>query len=393
MQNQSGSTQFDKAYRLHMQGRRAEALAAYRTLVRTRPNHLDGQYMLGTLYAEMRNLGPAVHHLTIAARLDSSSPYVQTNLGIVRKLMGEPDKALTHFRKALDLKADHAEALANLGGLLLSAGMHEDAERHLRTALAINDKLADAWTWLGASRTRQDDEAEAVECFRRGAELGSRIAAYEIERRSGANPDAPPPEAITMLFDNYASYFDQHLTETLGYRVEAVTDVLAAVAGGRRFDVVLDLGCGTGAAGAVLRGMAKHLVGIDLSTGMLNKARERHVYNELVAADLVAHLGTVKRTDLAFAADVLIYLGNLSPLFRALGRCLAAGGLFAFSIERGEGAGFQLQRSGRYTHAIPYVEALAAETGFRVDASEPVDLRKENGAVVLGQVMVLSKMP
>jgi predicted TPR repeat methyltransferase len=55
--------------------------------------------------------------------------------------------------------------------------------------------------------------------------------------------------------------------------------------------VVLDAGCGTGLVGATLRtGGAVRVVGFDLSEGMLRRAADRHVYDELVQGSLLEPL-------------------------------------------------------------------------------------------------------
>jgi SAM-dependent methyltransferase len=54
---------------------------------------------------------------------------------------------------------------------------------------------------------------------------------------------------------------------------------------------VLDVGCGTGLTGSCLRELGFSTIdGLDLSTAMLEKAREKGVYRSLMAADLNAPL-------------------------------------------------------------------------------------------------------
>ena len=53
---------------------------------------------------------------------------------------------------------------------------------------------------------------------------------------------------------------------------------------------VLDAGAGTGLCGESLRTYARKLVGIDLSARMLEKAKDRAVYDELVVAELTAYM-------------------------------------------------------------------------------------------------------
>ena len=59
---------------------------------------------------------------------------------------------------------------------------------------------------------------------------------------------------------------------------------------GMAFERILDLGCGTGLAAPYLSTFGGHLVGVDISPRMLEKARERKVYNRLIESEAVAYL-------------------------------------------------------------------------------------------------------
>src|SRR5205085_2422275 len=118
---------------------------------------------------------------------------------------------------------------------------------------------------------------------------------------------------------------------------------------------------------------AATLAGVDLSPAMIEQARARGVYDILRTGDLVALLRAAgpESFDLLTAADVLIYTGDLSPVFEAAARALRPAGLFAFTVEAdttGLAAGrYHLQRATlRYTHAEPYLHHLAAIHGFTV---------------------------
>lgn len=52
----------------------------------------------------------------------------------------------------------------------------------------------------------------------------------------------------------------------------------------------VDLGCGTGLMGPLLRPHTQQLAGVDLSAGMVQKARERGCYDELAVDELVQFL-------------------------------------------------------------------------------------------------------
>jgi predicted TPR repeat methyltransferase len=247
---------------------------------------------------------------------------------------------------------------------------------------------------LGEARQKLGDCTGAAEAF------GACLAADPLDAQGAAARlallgfgEAPPtlPKAyVRRLFDDYAPRFERSLTEGLGYRGPALIEVAPA----RRFVRGLDLGCGTGLAGAAIRARVDRLSGVDLSAGMIARARASGLYDELAIADIVEHLRCFETAlDLIVAADVLIYVGDLSEVFSACGRALASGGLFAFTIETFSGEGFELGETMRYSHARAYIEAMSARAAMRPVAMVDISMRREAGEDVASLVCVLAAEP
>ncbi|WP_254544351.1 class I SAM-dependent methyltransferase [Halomarina pelagica] len=74
-------------------------------------------------------------------------------------------------------------------------------------------------------------------------------------------------------FDEIAADYDDSQNQTEEYR--ACVSLVVDYADPGPDDVVLDLGCGTGAIGLALAGRAKRVVGRDISEGMMERAREK----------------------------------------------------------------------------------------------------------------------
>jgi predicted TPR repeat methyltransferase len=145
--------------------------------------------------------------------------------------------------------------------------------------------------------------------------------------------------------------------------------------------------------GEMLRGRIDHLTGVDLSGAMIAKALERGVYERLVVGDAAALLTCEPRGafDLIVAADPLVYVGGLAPLFAAVASALAANSLFAFSVETREGDGFKLEPTMRFAHGRGYVEATASAASLRPLLIRSASTRREAGADVPGLVCVFER--
>jgi predicted TPR repeat methyltransferase len=154
------------------------------------------------------------------------------------------------------------------------------------------------------------------------------------------------------------------------------------------FAAMLDLGCGTGLAGAVFRTAVDHLTGIDLSAAMIEEARRHALYDRLLTGEFVQFLATEAvaqmRYDLIVAADVLVYIKDLAAVAAAVRRVLAPCGLFAFTVETHAGDGVLLRESLRFAHGAADVRAALAGAGLDLLQLAEVSIRTERGEPVAG---------
>jgi predicted TPR repeat methyltransferase len=256
---------------------------------------------------------------------------------------------------------------------------------------------AAAWFALGETREKLGDLDAAAQAFRETlaadpADAQGARARLALIGRADSPPELPPAY-VARLFNDYAWRFDKHLVKNLGYRAPAlIAEALSAMAPGRRFASALDLGCGTGLMGEALRDRVERLAGVDLSAAMIAKARERGVYDEFNIGDAVAPMRERPSAfDLIVAADVFVYVGDLTPLFAAVGTALASDGLFAFSVETFEGHGFKLEPTMRFAHSRAYLEATAREAGFGSLHIQSASTRREAGAEAAGLICVFER--
>jgi predicted TPR repeat methyltransferase len=154
----------------------------------------------------------------------------------------------------------------------------------------------------------------------------------------------------------------------------------------------VDLGCGTGLSGARFRPLARTLTGVDMSAKMLEVARQRQIYDHLVCGELVEFLQAQARAhDLAVAADVFVYIGDLAPVFHEVRRALSDGGLFGFSVEAGEERDFALRSTLRYAHSAAYLRRLAGDHGFVLETIDTTVIRQDGGDDVVGHIAMLRR--
>ncbi|MFC5138632.1 class I SAM-dependent DNA methyltransferase [Actinomycetospora rhizophila] len=147
--------------------------------------------------------------------------------------------------------------------------------------------------------------------------------------------DAGTDVSVTRrVYDEWAPDYDgEDVAALMGHR--SPVEVAERVAGLVPPDTeVLDAGCGTGLVGAALAARGFRSVdGLDLSPGMLRRARRRRVYHDLGPADLrLVTPGAAAKFGVVTCAGVLAP-GHLGPgALVGLVRVLRPGGLLVATV-------------------------------------------------------------
>src|SRR5207237_2808364 len=157
---------------------------------------------------------------------------------------------------------------------------------------------------------------------------------------------------VRTLFDQYAPRFDRALAD-LNYSAPAMLrDTVTAHS--KRFGTMLDLGCGTGLAGAAFRQHVDWLVGVDLSPKMIDGARKKGLYDRLIVGDIARYLAEQRAQnvtfDLMIAADVFAAMADFAETCRAVADVLTPDGLFGFTVETHDGEGAIVGAKMRYAY-------------------------------------------
>lgn len=301
---------------------------------------------------------------------------------------------LTSGNLLADRRYDFARDLELRGDLVAAADLMEQS-------IEIAPDFASAWFALGELREKLNQHGDAIKAYRRAvaADPQDRHGAGVRLMRLGAEPlKAMPPAYVRSLFDQYAPDFDRALLDDLNYRgpsilLRAVAEVCRERKQPMRFARAIDLGCGTELVAKAFGSSVDEWSGIDLSSGMIAKARETALYAQLEVDDMIE--GLARQADasagLVIAADAFVYLGELRPVLAQSARVLIPSGLIAFTVETHSGEGVVLGGKLRYAHAPAEVKAALAAAGLTLRKLEAVSTRNDAGVAVPGLVVVAEK--
>ncbi len=316
------------------------------------------------------------------ARAVPREPVVWKLSGAASLRLGDPEKAIECTERCLSLNPNDGNAWGLLGEALCDCKNHTAAidaylqfvrpdpdtiVSHERLMLLIGSfrdrpvvsEAARKWSSAFADTDRFEGAAETLEKrFRKDLEVTSdfrhalvlrniasilfvlgrpedAIAAYTkstLPIADAARARGKTVDDIRSAFKELSPVYDD---VALPQRVAArMATFVGNAVRGRSGLRVLDAACGTGLLRGHLRDMAEHLVGVDLSPELIDIARKKKIYHELVCGDLVQAMEErADRFDLVTCCGALYFLADLTGFFAAAAPRLAPGGVLAFTLD------------------------------------------------------------
>jgi len=434
---------FRHALDLHQQGKRQQANKLYRSVLKAKPDHSGALHYLGLLSHQDGNSEAAIRLISSAIERQPDYFDAVMNLGNVLQKQERYADAAECYRQAIAIRPAEAATYGNLSVSLRRLERLDDAIQAGRKAVELDPQYLIAWYNLGNAYKVAHQYEKAIVCYQQAIDIkpdlslahdGLCQSTLQLEQRSLVGPvtysqtkkayeqwlayepdnalakfmlqsltgGSPmlraPDDVVRSTFDQFAASFEPHLA-SLEYKLpQMLAPLLQQLLGSPQASLkVLDGGCGTGLCAPALKPWAEKLVGVDLSSAMLAKARQKKLYDGLLEAELTHFLHQYPGAfDLAVYADTLCYFGDLQEVLLATFHALGELGTVLFTLEASVSAdhlnGFQLHPQGRYSHRENYVEKTLKESGFSRVLISPASFRQEAGKDVDGLVVSAQKL-
>ncbi|MFT5732192.1 MAG: Tfp pilus assembly protein PilF, partial [Planctomycetota bacterium] len=140
------------------------------------PRHALAKLQLARVYAAQSDLAAAERMAIEALQEAPNLVGARVLVGTLLARRGEPERALTHFERALALSPNGPEVHNNLATAHFELGHLERAKHHYTQAVTGNPEYFNAWFNLGRVEGALGHEAESREA---------------LERARSLNPDHP----------------------------------------------------------------------------------------------------------------------------------------------------------------------------------------------------------
>jgi predicted TPR repeat methyltransferase len=378
----------------------AEAQRQYEIVLSHDPSHVDALNNLGALLLHEKNYEHAIQCFSAVLATHPEHLEARNNLGATLMQLNRYYHAAEHFRYILAHHPEDISVRYSYAMSLLDSGDFAEAINQFEQVLQIKSDHLNAQSNLGIAVLKAGNIDKAKDIFKRVLEQqpdNTEINYLYCAITGRSPPDLPPSTYVKNLFDHYAKHYEQHVIDTLHYTVpQQLRQLLEkyVLSQPNREWQICDLGCGTGLAGLEFRGLAKRLIGVDLSSHMLAIAKAKLIYDELIESDVVQMMATMNmQYDLLLAADTFNYFGDFGALFAACRQALKKLGYLLFSVEdvNEPSSSWMLQPNARYAHNKAYIEQQAEIHGFEVCAITDSVLRQQENRPVKGWLCLLRK--
>jgi len=371
-----------------------KAIDHYKRRLDDEPEHTESYFSLGQAYLKNDQIDDAVAAFKKTLILEPKHTEANHYLANAHLASGDSDTAVNYYFRQLEVNP-MIESYYNIGVLLMHQNRQKESLQYLEQTAKMDPFYLPAHINLGALYLKMNRLSDAIRHY----EDALKIKPDDIEIQhiisalsEGKTPEQAPKEYLSHLFDQYATYYDKHLTDVLQYKVhellfKAIEDEMSTKDSEW---TILDLGCGTGLCGNMLKPFAKQLIGIDVSEKMISTAKEKNIYDVLKIEDVGTALDEFKENDVIVAGDVFTYIGKLDTIFEKARKALKPKGLFAFTVEKTYTEPYELQKSIRYAHSKKYLTDLAEKTHFNILRFDNITLRKERNVPVEGYLIILT---
>ena len=335
-----------------------EAKTAFEKAIELNPKDFEAYNSISFILRTKGDLKGAIRILTKATKKDSKNFVAYNDIAILQKRLGDLKGSIENYKKAININPKYFKANQNLGNLYKELGDYDNAISSYQKALRIKPNDSQVKHMLNA------------------------VCGHSTLR--------PPGNYVEDLFDEYASSFEDSLTQKLDYKIPSLISSYLKKNNYETNKKVIDLGCGTGLLGFELNKYFDYIEGIDLSSSMIQEAKKKNVYNKLSKIDIIEYLSTeILDFDLFISLDVFIYIGEISDIFKLIKSRNKRKGKFIFSTEHNSKKDFFLEKSGRYSHSKKYIDNLCKKFDFQISSFKKTKLRRQSNHYLIGGIYIL----
>ncbi|MBS0327072.1 MAG: tetratricopeptide repeat protein [Proteobacteria bacterium] len=170
--------EFERAFRLHQQGKLREAWLRYEAVLAAEPRHTGALHYSGVVLYQSGKLPEAAERIRASIAVDAASADAWSNLALVLGAAGRGEAAVNALIEAAKLAPRSAAVHANLAAARLAIGDAAGAETSARAVLTLDPRSAAGWHNLALALKDQHRALEALDASARAVAIAPEEPAY-----------------------------------------------------------------------------------------------------------------------------------------------------------------------------------------------------------------------
>ena len=163
--------QLQSLINLYTQGQYQETLTQAAQVLKEFPNSINLYNIIGSANQSLGNLEKAVEDFKKAVSINPDFSEAYNNMGTTLKNQDKLEEAITAYEKAISLRPNYAQAFYNLGIILLDLNKLKEAEIYTLKAIEINPNFADFYYNLGAIYQKHQKLEESITAYEKALSL------------------------------------------------------------------------------------------------------------------------------------------------------------------------------------------------------------------------------
>jgi protein O-GlcNAc transferase len=172
------ASEFDRAYRLHQQGKLREAFLRYDAVLAADPKNAPALHYSGVILYQAGKIPEAAERIRASLQLEPASSEAWSNLALVLESAGRREAAVNALHEAARIAPRSPDIFANLAAAELALGRIAEAEAAARSAVDVDARHAAGWHNLALVLEPQGRLLEAMDASSRATALAPMEPAY-----------------------------------------------------------------------------------------------------------------------------------------------------------------------------------------------------------------------
>ncbi|MBP5534319.1 MAG: methyltransferase [Alphaproteobacteria bacterium] len=374
-----------KGNALREKGELEEAQTAYRWAIMYNPNDIAARTNYASILYSFKDYVGALNAADAAILMNPEFPEPYLISGNVLSILGFPEQAMYAYHHAYEFMPSNYGLGSYVAELYAKNNEPEDAFKLLMQILknypenaALQLQMAVTLAFFMQNGVMLKEVDEFV--IRWQKEFGYNEIVGEVAPillRHEMNYTPLTSERLKQAFDSISAIYDDVNQDTAITFINMLENSLYSICSGRDDLRVLDVGCGTGMGAQPLREYTRfgELVGVDISSNLLEIAKSKNIYSKTILSDALADIASeMYPYDILIASETLSYFKDLKQAFEILNQKLTIGGMLFFSIKRNTLTkdDVLLYPPFLYIFSENYVRNSLLKNGFEIQSIQPM---------------------